>query len=245
MAPSLKSHSAENHFTERRQKIMKNIATIRSQLVAASTNEEKELFESTMKLEVAALQRLNDNHSNYIRDPSKYNFPKNAGTAALRKRSMPLTDFKVWGRDYWRHTRVSRVIPSSLFVGPLHSIEITFKMKSKGFDWYKKGKVCLAILQDGEISRILKSEKNSRRNVYEDYKILYRPEQQGLKYGLCCKCPQGDGNSLKIKDIIVTTFTHANVTGSSGVSTAPKKVPREYPSNASRGYYVNAVNVIC
>ena len=227
--PSLTSgsnvHSAENHFTERRQKVVTNIATIRSQLEAASTNEEKHIFESAMKLEFAALQELDENHSNFIRDPSKYNCSKNTSTTALLKRSMPLMDFKVRGgrgQKIVRDILVFRVLPSSLFVGPLHPIEVTFKMKSKGPEIYHKGEVCLANLQDGKISRILAwSGQNARHNVYENYKILYRPEQQGVKYGLCYQPPQGENyNSIDIRDMIVTTFTYANTTVSSGVSTA-------------------------
>jgi len=200
---------------------MKNIATIRSQLVAASTNEEKELFESTMKLEVAALQRLNESHSNYIRDPSKYNFPKNAGTAALRKRSMPLTEFKARAAyGLGGQLRVIRVLPPSLFVGgPLHSIEITFKMVNRVYSYglCNKGNVCLAMLQDGKIHRTLVWSSNDSKPVWENYKISYRPgpEQHGLKYGLCCRYPRGENNSagggnnsLKVWDIVVTTFTY-------------------------------------
>ena len=61
----------EQNFTNQREKVMANIADIRAQIEAASSDEEKKVFEDAMKLEVAALKTLNENHSNSIRDLNK------------------------------------------------------------------------------------------------------------------------------------------------------------------------------
>ena len=66
---------AENIIKEymdcQRRMVIANIAGIRTQIEAATTEEEKKVFEDAMKLEVAALKSLNENHSNSIRDLNK------------------------------------------------------------------------------------------------------------------------------------------------------------------------------
>merc|ERR1712176_1181235 len=61
----------EQNFTDQREKLIANIAEIREQIAAATSDEEKKVFEDAMKLEVAALKSLNENQSDSMRDLTK------------------------------------------------------------------------------------------------------------------------------------------------------------------------------
>mmetsp|Transcript_15683 Transcript_15683/g.35981 ORF Transcript_15683/g.35981 Transcript_15683/m.35981 type:complete len:562 (-) Transcript_15683:140-1825(-) len=58
----------EENFTNQREKIVGNIASIREQIDAAQTDEEKKVFEVAMQMEVDCLKELNTKHSQSMRD---------------------------------------------------------------------------------------------------------------------------------------------------------------------------------
>jgi hypothetical protein len=58
----------EENFTNSREKIMSNIAEIRAQIAAAGSDEEKAVFEDALKLEVKALETLNQKQEDSMRD---------------------------------------------------------------------------------------------------------------------------------------------------------------------------------
>eukprot|EP00536_Pseudo-nitzschia_multiseries_P014740 jgi/Psemu1/311393/fgenesh1_kg.762_\ len=61
----------EQNFTNQREKVMSNIAEIREQIKAATTDEEKKVFEDAMKLEIDILKSINNKQSESMRDLSK------------------------------------------------------------------------------------------------------------------------------------------------------------------------------
>jgi len=61
----------EENFTNQREKVMQNISDIRAQIEAASTDEEKKVFEDALKLEVDALSALNEKQTESMRDLQK------------------------------------------------------------------------------------------------------------------------------------------------------------------------------
>jgi len=61
----------EQNFTNQREKVMANIAEIRIQINAASSAEEKAVFEDALKLELDILKSVNAKQSESMRDLSK------------------------------------------------------------------------------------------------------------------------------------------------------------------------------
>ena len=58
----------EQNFTNQREKVMANIVEIREQIAAATSDEEKAVFEEALKCEVVALKSLNEKQETSMRD---------------------------------------------------------------------------------------------------------------------------------------------------------------------------------
>ena len=58
----------QNEFANQREKVMANIADLREEIKASRTADERKVFESALKLEVAALKQLNQRQTQSMRD---------------------------------------------------------------------------------------------------------------------------------------------------------------------------------
>jgi len=61
----------EENFTNQREKVMANITELREQIAAASSDEEKKVFEDALACEVDALKALNEKQEESMRDLTK------------------------------------------------------------------------------------------------------------------------------------------------------------------------------
>jgi hypothetical protein len=52
--------SHEQSFTQRRAQIMVNVSGLREQIGLATSDEEKEAYEASLRLEIAALKKVNE-----------------------------------------------------------------------------------------------------------------------------------------------------------------------------------------